>query len=117
MKILIYDCEATGLLDEQDLRIHCICDQSGEISYEQWLGKLRSVDVLIGHNILGYDLPLLSKLHGFTYSVDTFMLTTGDIHIRVLDTLVLSRLIWPDRPGGHGLLNWSKTVGTFKPEI
>lgn len=117
MNMLLFDIEATGLLDEQDLRIHCICDQSGEVSYEEWLGRLMAVDIVVGHNILGYDLPLLSKLHGFKYDVDTYMLTSGGIRVRVLDTLVLSRLIWPDRPGGHGLLNWSKQVGTFKPEI
>jgi DNA polymerase I-like protein with 3'-5' exonuclease and polymerase domains len=56
---------------------------------------LESADVLIGHHILGYDLPFLKSL----YDVDLY--DKG-----IVDTLVLSRLINPKQEGGHSLQAW-----------
>lgn len=61
---------------------------------------LQKFDVLVGHNIYGYDLPVLSRLLGVQ-------------HPRcVVDTLVVSRLMFPDRNdhllGGNSLDNWGK---------
>jgi DNA polymerase I-like protein with 3'-5' exonuclease and polymerase domains len=49
---------------------------------------LLSSSYLVGHNIIGYDLPLLDKLYSFTYSVDPS---------KIADTVVMSRLSYPDR--------------------
>ena len=51
--------------------------------------------VLIGHNILGYDIPVINKL----YDVD---LSRNNIK----DTLVMSRLFNPVRENGHSLKTW-----------
>ncbi len=50
---------------------------------------------VVGHNLIGFDLPVLEKLWGIT--VDKR---------RVVDTLVLSRLANPQREGGHKLANF-----------
>lgn len=44
---------------------------------------------LVGHGIINFDLPLLKKLHGYSYSIDPATL---------VDTHILSRLYNPDRP-------------------
>lgn len=86
-----------------------ICRYAGE-SCHRGVGLLRSADTLIGHNILDYDLPVLEKLYDFTYSG------------RVIDTLMLSRLIYnglsdkPDRYGRHDLRAWGKRLGCHKGE-
>ena len=43
---------------------------------------------LVGHNIISFDLPLLKKLHGYSYSIDPS---------KLVDTHILSRLYNPDR--------------------
>lgn len=59
---------------------------------------------LVGHNIISYDLPLLRKLHGYSYSIDPS---------KLVDTHILSRLYNPDRTGHSleyfgNLLNFAK---------
>ena len=56
---------------------------------------LKAADKLIGHNIIGYDLPAIKKVTGFDLS-----------NKKIVDTLVLSRLFKPTREGGHGLESW-----------
>lgn len=47
---------------------------------------LQRADQIIGHNVIKFDLPALTKVYpGFTYDPT-----------RVFDTLVMSRLIWPN---------------------
>ena len=61
--------------------------------FPAWLVEL-DVDTLIGHNIIGFDLPVLKKLLGFDW--------WGVVE----DTLVMSRLDNPSREGGHSLSSW-----------
>ena len=65
---------------------------------------LDSVDVLIGHNFVDYDIPLMEKILGYTY--------TGE----VVDTYILSQMFKPDRKPSHGLAAWGETLGVAKPE-
>ena len=88
---LIFDLESDGLYDTVS-KIHCLVIydiQSGRtFSYgpdaiSDAITHLDSADVLIGHNILFYDIPVLKKLHGTIFKA------------RVIDTLICTRLIWP----------------------
>jgi len=54
---------------------------------------LASADILCGHNILAYDLPILRR---------EFPVLFGGCKLPVLDTLRLARHIWPDIPS-HAL--------------
>ena len=58
---------------------------------------------VIGHNLIGFDLPVLERLWGI--SVDPS---------RIVDTLVLSRLACPDRPKKHSLESWGDRLGFCK---
>lgn len=59
--------------------------------------------IKIGHNLLDFDLPLLYRMYGLKYAVE-----------EVCDTLVLSRLLFPERPGGHSLGAWGTLLGEPK---
>tara|TARA_Y100000114_G_scaffold50443_2_gene46053 strand:- start:8026 stop:9831 length:1806 start_codon:yes stop_codon:yes gene_type:complete len=76
---------------------------TGEL--EALLKKLEEADELIGHNIIQFDIPALKKLCNFN--------PNG----RITDTLVWSRVNYPDRPGGHSLKSWGERTGTHKGEF
>ena len=85
---IVFDIE-TDDLDAS--RVWCIVakEVDGEVykfgpnEIEDALNFLLQADALIGHNIIGFDLPVLKKLHNFNY--------TG----KIIDTLVMSRLYNP----------------------
>ena len=71
---------------------------------EDGIKLLEQADTLIGHNIIGFDLPVLEKLYNFKYSG------------KVIDTLVMSRLYNPVRENGHSLKTWGYRLGVPKQE-
>jgi len=73
---------------------------------DEGLDLLKSADKLIGHNIIGFDLPVLKKL----FNVDLYNPN------KVVDTLVLSRLFNPTREGGHSLEKWGYKLGIAKKD-
>jgi len=88
---LTFDIETDGLYD-QATKIHCIViydvnrqltSSYGPDRIGDAIEHLRSADVLIGHNILFYDIPVIQKL------------TQAIFNARVIDTLICTRLIWP----------------------
>lgn len=117
---LIFDLEGDGLY-EQITRVHCIVTKDvrrGTVlswhddpnipkdgTVAQGLEYMSGADRLIGHNIIGFDLPVLDMLYGWKFKGQT------------TDTLVLSRLFQPDREGFHGLEAWGKRLGRPKPVI
>ena len=102
---LIFDIETDGL--DANV-IWCIVCQDIETSkvykfppekIKEGLALLESASCLIGHNIIGFDIPVLEKL------------TEVDLKdIPVIDTLVLSRLFNPVRDGGHSLEVWGNKL-------
>lgn len=121
---LVFDVEANGLLDKAD-KIWCITSKdidSGD--KDQWSiktgkniteaiqDKVYIADELIGQNIIQYDLPLIEKVTGLDYVK------------KVTDTLVMSRLLNPDRSkpagytgkgGPHSLECYGHRLGRAKP--
>jgi hypothetical protein len=90
---LIFDIETDGLYHDVT-KIHCVVTYelgSGNItrygpdSVNNAIAHLATADVLIGHNIQFYDIPVINKL--YSINLENFA--------RVIDTLVCSRLIWP----------------------
>ena len=103
MTAYVFDIEADGL---QPTKIFCLVAMDTETGkvYEygpecidKGVKLLQNANKLIGHNILGYDIPVIKNLMG----VDL-----DDGSIKIVDTLVLSRLFNPTREGGHGLEGW-----------
>lgn len=64
--------------------------------------KLNNI-VVVGHNIVDYDIPAIEKVLGVNLDGLAF-----------IDTLVLSRALEPDREGGHSLKTWGKRLGILK---
>ena len=108
MGTIVFDLETNGLLNEAT-RIHCLSlywenDQRTETfndepytnapkdlpmgtnySITTGLGWLETADILIGHNIIGYDIPVIKNLYPW--------FTPRGI---IIDTLILSRLYHPN---------------------
>jgi len=128
---LVFDCEANGLLPtvtkvwcivlkdiDTGTKYVCHDDFFGSEMYFKSMYSLRDgvsllekADEIIGHNIIDYDIPLLEKF---------FDLRLKD-SVVITDTLVISRVLNPDREspigikGGHSLDAWGKRVGRYKP--
>ena len=111
MKSLVFDIETDGLDPTQ---IYCMSVFDTEthaqfnfkpdvISEGLWL--LESADKLIGHNIIGFDIPVIKKLCGIDLS-----------NKKIVDTLVLSRLFNPVR-GAHSLEAWGYKLECHKMEF
>ena len=62
-----------------------------------------NVDKVVGHNFVDYDIELLNRVQNYKYEGDVF------------DTYIGSQMGCPDRVGKHGLDNWGKIVGRYKP--
>ncbi len=129
---LIFDCETDGLLADVT-KIHCLVikDTENGISdtYSSCAGlplavglkRLAEAPLIVGHNIIKYDLPVIAKLY-------PNWVRTGAVR----DTLTCTRLIWadikdldfknvfPDLPknmiGRHSLKAWGYRLGELKGE-
>ena len=93
--MLIFDIETDGLIEDLT-RIFCLViidtnDNNKVYDYKEdnvqlGLDKLMKADKICGHNIIGFDIPAIQKLH-------------PDFKVRdeqIVDTLILSRLIYSD---------------------
>lgn len=116
MKYTIFDIECDGLL-EQVTKIHCLAYQildenlkevskGNLIKYDEILGFILSQEILVGHNIVLYDIPVLEKILNFKLPN----------HIKTIDTLGLSWYLYDGRTK-HGLDEWGKELGIQKPKI
>ena len=112
---IVFDLEANGLLHDVT-KIHCIAlhwckeDITESFNDEPYgngsfcikeeapmasghsittaLGLLETADTLIGHNIIGYDIPVIKRLYPWFNPTGT-----------IVDTLILSRLYSPNLLG------------------
>jgi hypothetical protein len=124
---LILDIETNGFLDSLD-KIHCMVfrdvDTQKVYSYNpdqinEGLEFLKKADMIIGHSIMGFDLPAIEKVTGYKYKGE------------VLDTLLCSRLIWsnmtevdytkknlpPKLIGKHSIESWGYRLGLRKGDF
>jgi len=129
---LLFDIETDGLYFELT-RIHCVAIKnldSGETLVYNDEGDLESItcaitlldsaDWLIGHNIIGYDIPVIQKFFPFFNPKG-----------KAIDTLLLSRLrypnmLWKDSNekripskmfGRHSLESWGHRLQCLKGEF
>ena len=130
---LIIDIETDGLLPDVS-KIHCIGmsvveAQAGQVFSNQEpydclddaLEIMSSAKSITGHNIIGYDLPVLKKILGWTPRKNT----------EIFDTLVFSRLchtnlyeidvkekcIDTKLYGSHSLKAWGQRIGVLKKSL
>ena len=128
---LIFDIETDGLLPELT-KIHCLVAKDIETnqlySYrpdkvEDGLQLLSEAEEIIAHNGIGFDIPAIKKVF-----------PDWNTKAKILDTLVLSRLIWPDLKnndfatskkhgfeprliGSHGLEAWGRRLNILKGDF
>ena len=129
---LIFDIETNGFLNVVTT-IHCLVIKdtvTGEVSsYTQDNLKdgleylMHTPDLIAGHNVIKFDIPVIQKLYPW-FTVD---------QSKVVDTLVLSRLIFSDLRerdgalieqgvlpsklwGSHSLKAWGYRLGILKGE-
>lgn len=110
MKRLAIDVETDGL---DATKIWCAVTKDIDTNeVNTWLEakELRQYvgdqDLLIGHNIIGFDLPVLSRL---------WNLNTKSNPLR--DTLIMSRLLNPVLEKGHSLDSWGERLGLKKGDF
>lgn len=107
---VVLDIEANGLLPKEVTQIWCIVTKDidtnevrlfyGEGMQERFALHAKEITELIGHNILEYDLKVVSLLYGNVFSSSCLY----------TDTLILSRLLNVGRIGGHSLEAWGHTL-------
>lgn len=121
MKVGLFDTESDGFV-EQATVVHCavvkILDGASRrfrpTQIKEFLAYLDTFDVLIAHNFIGHDGPLLKKLFNWEFQG------------KVVDSLIMSRLLNPKRSvpfncpnkgvGPHSIEAWGYRVGRGKPE-
>ena len=132
--MLVFDLETDGLLNDLT-KIHCLViydsdtdttivynDQGNEEPIVRGVQRLEDADVIVGHNIIGYDIPVIRKIY-------PWFMPTGF----VLDTLLLSRLYHTDildidqkrsisnmplqTYGRHSLESYGYRLGEYKGEF
>lgn len=93
-----------------------IAEEKNNITKE-WLQKhLEGCTHLIGHNVIKFDFLVLKLFGVLDYTVgylDEEDTVFGN-PVKLVDTLILSRLLNPDRFGGHSLHEWGLRTGTNK---
>lgn len=101
----VFDIECDGL---NPTKIHCISVNSGKLKsthlYDQMRSFFSKAKVLVGHNIIRFDIPALERLLGIK------------ITARLVDTLALSWYLEPNRLR-HGLAEWGEDFGIPKPVV
>jgi DNA polymerase-1 len=109
---LLFDIETDGLdatvvwcLVIQDVDTNQVWEYSPN-EIEDGVKLLNKAEMLSGHNIIGFDIPVLEKLTSFKLGSQ-----------KIIDTLVLSRLFNPVREGGHSLGMWGQRLGLAKIEF
>lgn len=105
----VYDTESNGFLYEAT-KLHVISIVPAELgkdkvsSYygtviEEGLEILQQAPVIVAHNQAKHDIPLIQKLY------------PGWEPPLIVDSLVLSALLFPERMGGHGIDAWARRLG------
>lgn len=112
-KYLYLDIEADGLYEEAkniwvivgkiDNRYY-VFNPNNLHEFNEWFHNHENL-ILIGHNIINYDLPVIEKILGITWNG------------KVEDTLILSRFLNPSRKGGHSLNAWGERLRFPKMEF
>jgi len=120
----VFDIETNGFLNECDTT-HCIVlkdidtHEIHKLDNKAAIKKLQEAELLIGHNIIKFDIPVLEKLFSITFKA------------KIFDTIVATRLLFSDIRetdfarkdfpkdciGRHSLKAWGNRIGNYKEQI
>lgn len=132
--ILVFDLESNGLLDEATVihslcigeldsgKVHSFADQEGYQPISKGIEMLQKADMIIAHNGICFDVPVIKKITGVDLS-----------NVPIYDTLVASRVLfgnlykddWKFRRKGmdvslygrHKLEAWGHRLGLLKGDF
>lgn len=117
---VVIDAEANNLMPLVD-KIHIIVVRQLGTGYtkrfhdaESFRRAIPRFNKVIGANILGYDLQAIRKVYGIPFTLSAKGDTWDGSPVEFIDTLHLSQLLNPDRPGGHSVEAWSAQFGLTK---
>ena len=134
----VFDIEANGLLNETTInyltapftlkptfQIWCAVIEdldTGEVHTFVGMDELRekfvpmflSMDLIVGHNIVDYDLLAVKLALGIDYEITADKHYVNGREVQIFDTLVVSKCLNPDRYKGHSLDSWGERVGMEK---
>ena len=87
---MVFDVETNALKISDITKIHCCAiAQNGETTLykdpKDWLSLLENADVLVGHNIIQYDIPAIQHIYPEFQPKG-----------QVIDTLILCRMLYPN---------------------
>ena len=129
--MLVFDLETDGLYDDVT-RIHCLViydsetdetlvfnDEGSEEPISRGVQLLETADVICGHNVISYDIPVLQKVYPWfeptALVVDTLLLSRL-YHNNILDKDLKKK--WPHMPsqlyGRHSLESYGYRLGEYK---
>ncbi|MNZ37628.1 DNA polymerase I [compost metagenome] len=102
---IVFDLEADGL---SPTKIHCVSAHDGKLKstakYDNMRKLFEKADILVGHNITLFDIPVVERLLGVK------------VKAKLVDTLALSWYLEPSRLR-HGLEGWGEDFGIEKPVV
>ena len=106
MNIVVFDLEGDGLTPT---KIHVVSEYKNDkltsyTDYKDMKKVFEQADILVGHNITRFDIPIVEKLLGIKVTA------------RLVDTLAISWYLYPKRLK-HGLADWGEEFGVPKPKI
>lgn len=115
-KVLVLDTETNALKNPTKIHVICTRTMSGEVNEfkeplknrreeERFLEYIKGFSIFVGHNIIPYDL-----LHVLDRLIPRHTISFEDC----LDTLVVSRLLNYNRPGGHSIRQYGEEFGIEK---
>lgn len=130
---VVFDIETNGLYDTATT-IHCISVKVNDANtkvftsrpikgsagtIQEGLDIISTADLIIGHNVINYDLPVICKLYPtFTYKevLDTLLLSKlTNPNLMITDSLRKS--IPPKLIGSHSLKAWGYRLRKYKGEF
>ena len=108
MKVLVLDIETNLAHDKIWCCVTRVEHEVTVFTHQHGCLKqlIKEADVIVGHNIIGFDGPVLSRVWGIKIPLS-----------KVRDTLVMSRLWNPQLEGGHSLRAWGERLGDFKGDF
>ena len=79
--------------------------------FPSWV-KSGAVSKIVGQNIINFDLLATKLYFGLDYTVEED--SWAELPVKIEDTMILSKVLNPDRLGGHSLDNLSSKTGVKK---
>lgn len=105
-----------SITDMQDMKTTSLVKEN--ITKESLDALIKDFDVIVAHNGMKFDFIALMLFGLIDYRVGYLgeRDTLNGREVRLIDSLIMSRFVNPDRLGGHSLNSWGQRVGSHKTD-